>query len=250
MSSLDNAIKEEILKENYIPFFQPILGKNEIVYECLARMVVNNKIILPENFIFIAKEMQNYQKLTQTMIEKSFKYFANKEISFSINLDYEDICNNETIAFLKKNIAKNEIGKYLIIEILEHEIIDFKLVQDFIDDIKVFGVRIALDDFGSSYSNLGHLIYFSPDIVKIDAFFIKNILTNKKFAIIVKKVILLAKELGIKIVTEYVESKEIYDYLKTLEIDYFQGYYFGKPNSIILNQNNKLLDKKLQRIVS
>lgn len=235
---MNNKIKIELLKKNYIPYFQPIMAKNEVMYECLARIKVEDKIFYPLDFLSFTKEMGLYEDLTKTMIEKSCKYFANRDISFSINLGYNDFLNDRTMSFIKENILKYKIGKRLIIEILEEEIIDIKIVQDFINEFRTYGVRIALDDFGVAASNIHHLINFAPDYIKLDGFFIQDILTDPKITIIIKNIVSLAKELGIKTIMEYTKSDEIYQVLKTLNIDYFQGFYFGKPSAEILDQNN------------
>ena len=91
------------------------------------------------------------------------------------------------------------------------------------------GVSIAIDDFGAGYSNFERLLEFEPDLLKIDGSLIKNIITDKYSQNVVETIVAFAKRQNIKTIAEYVENKEIFDYLNNLGVDYSQGYYFGKP---------------------
>ena len=95
-------------------------------------------------------------------------------------------------------------------------------------------ISIALDDFGSGYSNLNHIISFHCDYVKLDGALIKNIKEDSKSLAIVRSVVSFTKELGIKVIAEYVANKEIFEITKKLGIDEFQGFYLSKPLRNIL----------------
>ena len=95
--------------------------------------------------------------------------------------------------------------------------------------IKSFGCSVAIDDFGSGYSNFAHLLKLNPEYIKIDGSLIKNINTDKNSLIIVRTINSFAHDLGIKTVAEYVHSREVFEVLKSIGIDEFQGFYFGKP---------------------
>ncbi|MBD3842110.1 MAG: EAL domain-containing protein, partial [Campylobacterales bacterium] len=79
------------------------------------------------------------------------------------------------------------------------------------------------------FSFFSHILDMNPHYVKIDGVFIKNILRSKKSQLIVKAIVDFTHSLGIKVIAEYVHSKEVYDYVKALGIDEFQGYYISKP---------------------
>ena len=146
---------EALEDDKIIPYYQPIIKSNKITYECLVRIIdENNNIITPNYFIDEIKGTIYYSKLTHRMIEKSFKYFENKNIDFSINLSFHDISNEYIIDYLLYKLEEYNLYNNLIIEILENEsIIDFDLVRNFVEKMKSLGVRIAIDDFGSGYSN-------------------------------------------------------------------------------------------------
>lgn len=155
----------------------------------------------------------------------------NRVEDFSINLSYGDIYNNTLISILTDYLQRfQKIGTRLIIEILETESIeDLEVMQLFIKEIRTFGVRIAIDDFGTGHSNFSNIIAIDPDYIKIDGSFIKNIDTDHTSYSLVKGIVNSAKDLNIKTIAEFVHKKEVFDIVKELGIDEFQGYYFSEP---------------------
>lgn len=230
-------IKKAFQEDRVVPFFQPIFKENEITYECLVRILDdNNKTISPYFFLNEIKGTSFYTKLTQTMIEKSFKYFSSREYSFSINLSFEDISNKNIIDYLKEQLQRYRIEKRLIIEILESESIEnFQVVKDFIFEMKSLGVQIAIDDFGSGYSNFSYLLELDPDFIKIDGSIIKNIAHDEKSFTVTKTIVNFSKELGIKTIAEFISNEDILKKLEELEIEGKQGYYLGEPKIDIEN---------------
>jgi EAL domain-containing protein (putative c-di-GMP-specific phosphodiesterase class I) len=122
----------------------------------------------------------------------------------------------------------------VIVELLENEAIeDFSKVKKFIEIVRRYGVQIAIDDFGSGYSNFIYLAEIHPDFIKIDGSLIKNIHTHKKSLIIAKNINNFAKELGCKTIAEFVHNKDVFDIVKGLDVDGIQGYYLAEPKEEI-----------------
>jgi len=224
-------IKDAIDNDNVIPVFQPIIDREGVKkYECLMRIKHEGKIVTPYYFLDIAKKTHYYHDMTKIMIEKSFKVFQNRENSFSVNVSFEDISNPEVIHFLMQKIDEYKIENQLIIEIVESESIDnFDTVHHLINSLKERGVKIAIDDFGSGYSNFSYLLKLEPDFIKIDGSLIENIDTDMKAYIIVDVITNFSNRIGIEVIAEYVHSEAVYKKLIDLHIDYFQGYYFYEP---------------------
>jgi len=151
-------------------------------------------------------------------------------ISVSVNLtleDMEDITIKEFI--LQKLSTVPDVSK-ITFEIVESEDVkDNKTVMEFLEKLKQKGALIYIDDFGSGYSNFDYILKLHPDGVKIDGSLIKNILEDKNSQIIVKTILSFAKEMNIKTIAEFVENEEIFNKLKEMGVDYFQGYYFSPP---------------------
>ena len=164
-------------------------------------------------------------------MENSFTALNKINCDVSINLSAIDM-ENEAIRedIYRLLTTYGEQAKRVTFELLEDEDVkDFDVVKTFITKVKSYGVKIAMDDFGAGYSNYERLLDFQPDIIKIDGSLVKNIESSKFSVSIVSSIILFAREQGLSVVAEYVENENIFNILKELGVDYFQGYYFGKP---------------------
>jgi EAL domain-containing protein (putative c-di-GMP-specific phosphodiesterase class I) len=100
-----------------------------------------------------------------------------------------------------------------------------------LESLKRLGLKIALDDFGTGYSSLTHLHRFPVDIVKIDRSFVERITLDGAAAAIVRAVTNLAHELGMRVVAEGAQTQRQVTWLKDIECDSVQGYYFARPMS-------------------
>ncbi|WP_131038721.1 EAL domain-containing protein, partial [Clostridioides difficile] len=142
-------------------------------------------------------------------------------------------CNN-FIETYKNIIDKYNIpAKYIELELTESIIFDnFDILIDIMNNLKKIGFLISMDDFGSGYSSLNMLKEIPMDILKLDQKFIMETYNSKRSKIIVTKVIEMAKELGMKVISEGVETEEQFKLLKEVKCDMAQGYLFGKPMPI------------------
>ena len=229
-----NIIKSAIHNDKIIPFFQPIFDTNTKKiekYETLVRLELDDKKILsPFLFLDISKKIKMYPYITKIMIEKTFSYFKETDIRFSLNLDFEDISNEKTVEFLFDKINEYNIASQLTIEILETQSNDNEEhVNEFIDKLYSVGANIAIDDFGSGFANFQHMTEIKSDFMKIDGSLIKNIDNDMNSRLIVETIVVFAKKLHKKTIAEFVHSKAVYDIVKELGIDMVQGYYLGEP---------------------
>jgi diguanylate cyclase (GGDEF)-like protein len=225
-------VKEALEEDRLIAYYQPIIKDYGNSYECLVRIQDGDRVISPFFFLDAVAKTKYYSQLTQRMIEKSFQYFQDKDVTFSINLSFDDIENQEMIVFITKKMKEYGVAERLILEILESEnISDFHKIRDFIKNMQLLGVKIAIDDFGSGYSNFTYFLELKPDYIKIDGSLIKDICKVEESYILVRTITNLAHELGIKVVAEYIENEDIYKKARRLYIDGYQGYHLGAPNS-------------------
>ncbi|NOQ31894.1 MAG: EAL domain-containing protein [Helicobacteraceae bacterium] len=231
---MSNMVRSAVESSNIIPYFQPILDNNSgkiAKYESLARLLdESGNIISPVLFIPIAKQIKVYNLVTKIIIDKSFEAFKDNEYEFNINLSIEDIMSSEIFAFIIEKLKTCKASSRVTFELLESEAIeDFKKVNRFINEVKRYGAKIAIDDFGSGYSNFSYLTKMSVDFIKIDGSLIKDIDTDKSAALVVETIVDFAKKLNIKTVAEFVHSSTVMDKIKELGIDYSQGFYIDKP---------------------
>lgn len=235
VKKLKHAIKEN----NLVPFYQAILNNNTSQvekYESLIRLIdEKGSAVSPYHFLEIAKKSRLYDKITKAVIEKSFEMFKNMKCSFSVNLSILDIQNKEMVAFIFKKLEESDIGDRVVFEILESEGIDnYEDLHSFRERIKFFGSKISIDDFGAGYSNFDHILKLKPDFIKIDGSLIKNIDKDDSARILTKAIVGFAKELGSKTIAEFVHSKEVFDVVCALGIDYSQGYFISEPKPCLL----------------
>jgi EAL domain-containing protein (putative c-di-GMP-specific phosphodiesterase class I) len=190
--------------------------------------------MMPGDFLHIAKKSKLYPKLTREIFTKVTDNLSSKKFEFSINISVDDILDKNTNKFILNCLEKNDIGSWLVFEILESEGIEnYKEVTKFLRDVKSLGAKIAIDDFGSGYSNFEYLLKLDIDFLKIDGSLIKNIDVNEDMQIITSTIVEFAKKLKIKTIAEFVHNQKIYDIVKSMGFDYAQGYYIDKPSQDI-----------------
>lgn len=226
-------VKSALKEDNIILVYQPLINNNTLLpdkYECLVRLKDGDKIVSPYFFLDISKKSNQYEQITKIVIKKACKQFADLPYEFSVNISYEDIEEPDFFDFVKDVLLKNGVEKKIVFEILEDENVkNYDILIDFVDKVKELGCKVAIDDFGSGYSNFEHLLKMDIDYLKIDASLIKNIAKDESSYKITKTIIDFAKSLNLKTIAEFVESKEIFDIVRELECDFSQGYYFSAP---------------------
>ncbi len=223
------------LENNLVtPYYQPIIDNktNKIhKYEALARIVDMNRIITPNYFIDPARLVGMLPNITKVMIRKSFEELKDRDVEFSLNITENDLKEGYLIEYLQKELVNSNINpNRVVLEILEN--ISAQGSKDALEqlkELKSMGFKLAIDDFGSERSNFYRLQELNVDFIKIDGSFIKDINTNKNCYQIAKTITTMAKNLGAKVIAEFVCDKSVYERVLELDIDYSQGYYFGKP---------------------
>ena len=231
-------INEAIKEDRVIPVYQAILDAktNKInKYECLVRIKrKDGSLMSPFFFLETAKKSEQYINITKIMIEKTFKYMSSKQCDFSINLSSLDMEDEGLLQFLFDKIKQYNVNNHLIIELLEDESIhNFDVVLSFIKKMRKIGIRVAIDDYGSGYSNLERIFQFKPDFLKIDGSIIKGIIEDETKLAIAKSAVFLSKQLGIYTVGEFISNEDLFNKAKEIGIDYLQGYYIKEPKEEI-----------------
>jgi PAS domain S-box-containing protein len=228
-------IKYALRNNKVISLFQPIVNnKTETIekYESLIRIInTDNTVLSPYHFLETAKKAGLYGSLTLKVLDNTFKIYKEKNIPVSINLSPGDILIETIRNRIYELLEKHKPEKGMItFELLEDEIIKIEhTINNFITCVTNLNAEIAIDDFGSGYSNFTRIIEAKADIIKIDGILIKNIDKDCIKQDIVEAIVNFAKKENKKTVAEFVETKEIFETVKNLGVDYSQGYYFSKP---------------------
>ena len=163
--------------------------------------------------------------------QKRWELFRFKAIDVAINITLLEINAKNFVENVAKQLQHHQIHPSLIkFEITEGSaMISEESTRKHFWDLKKLGVGISLDDFGTGYTSFSYLKKFPSDIVKIDKTLIDYILTNKEDQKIVRAMIELGHNLGMRVVVEGIGNNRMYELLKSYGCDFMQGYYFGKP---------------------
>jgi PAS domain S-box-containing protein len=219
-----------------VNYYQPIVNPNnpaEIKYEALVRLVQKDgTVVSPFYFLDIAKKTRYYNQITRTVFKQALAFSCQKKVQVSVNLSIEDIENKTLRDDILSQLATHQTAR-ITLEITESESIqDYAIMKQFVQDVHGCGAQVAIDDFGSGYSNFSYLVEMQADYLKIDGSIIKKILTDSNSLLVIESIIDIARKLGIKVVAEFVSEKAIADKLNWMGVDYLQGYYYGAPQAM------------------
>lgn len=234
-------IEHANLHDQYQLYLQPILSlrTNTIShYEILLRMRDEDGTIhSPSAFIPAAEHTGLIHKIDHMVLRKAVALAAqinkaeNNRINLSINLSAHAFNDPELLSVINQTIRSYHIDPTLLMfEITETAALDnLSGTRDLLRDLKKLGCGFVLDDFGVGFSSFYYLRELPVDAVKIDGSFIRNLASNPDDRILVNALCSVAKGFGKKITAEFVEDQAILDILKSMDIDFAQGYHIGKP---------------------
>ncbi len=230
-------IKTGVKNGDFKGYFQPIVDtktKEIYKYEALIRYIEDDgTVVSPYTFLNIAKKAKLYPHIIKIMLDEAFNLIKTKNKRVAVNISFEDIASAVTMKHINNVLKENAQYTHLLeFEILEsEEISNFEEVFKFINTVNEYGCKVGVDDFGAGYSNFNMLVNLNISYVKIDGSLIRSIDKSENQKIIVKTIDEFAKKFGFKTVAEFVSSKEIYEVIKDIGVDFSQGYYFDAPLS-------------------
>ena len=245
---------EFALKDNqFTIFLQPIFRPetNEIVSaEALVRWFhPESGMISPGYFIPVFERNGFIVKLDRFVWETVCKFLRSrldagkKIVPVSVNVSRLNFDSYDLLIFLLNLLKKYDLEPYMLkLEVTESAYTDnpqqlIKIINQF----KENGFPILMDDFGSGYSSLNMLKNIAIDVLKVDMAFVREIEHSERARTILLMIIGLAKELGMGVVTEGVETQTQLDYITSMGSVDIQGYYFSKP--LAVKDFNALFDK-------
>lgn len=230
-----NDIKEAIEENRVLCYYQKIVNtftQKVSHYEALLRIVdKQGHIVIPDKILPVIKGTFILRNITKSVLNICYeKLLEYPDVHINVNLNPKDIIDESILDILKDYAQEDNISPRLGLEIVESEdLINCKDAKVNLLMLKQLGYKIFIDDFGSGYSNFIYLTQIKTDFIKIDGAIIKNILDDKISFLLVKSIVDFAKEANIKVIAEYVSNKAIYDTIKSLGIEYSQGFYFSQP---------------------
>jgi diguanylate cyclase (GGDEF)-like protein len=243
---IGRMLSQALREGRVVPAFQPIVDLKTgavVADEALARIVSPNHSIIPASaFIDAARELQLSYQLDRAIILQTFAHCVATLRSHTSRAHFVNISGNllrhpevvmELLAEASRNCAAcgDLIGpvKPIVIEVTERELLDNlpatrNMLQPFLD----FGIRLALDDFGSGYSSYKYLADLPFSFLKIEGSLIRRV-AEPRVRTIVQGIQQTAVDLGLITLAEYVENDQIREIVREIGIDWGQGHHFGKP---------------------
>jgi PAS domain S-box-containing protein len=239
---LETDLRKALDQGEFRVFYQPIvsLQTGKITgFEALTRWQRAGKIVPPIDFIAVAEEIgliipmnrQLRREACQQLQAWQSEFPANPPLTMSVNITSKEFAQPDLASEIGKTLA--EIGfdpACLQLEIVETIAMgDAEKSGQVLAQLKALGVRLSIDDFGTGYSSLSRLRRIPVDTLKIDRAFIMNMDSDPESHEIVRIIIMLAHNLGLKVVAEGTETEEHVRLLKQLNCETAQGYNYSRP---------------------
>ncbi|HSB27952.1 MAG TPA: EAL domain-containing protein [Pyrinomonadaceae bacterium] len=238
---LETDLRLAVERQEFIVQYQPImkLGTNQIYgFEALVRWEHPERgLLLPSEFIPVSEETGLIIPLGRWVLREACRQVrlwhelpGCEALTLSVNYSGKQFMQADVIEQIKQILEETEFDPCLLqLEITESAVIEnTKTVTEMILELRKLGIRLSMDDFGTGYSSLSYLHNFPIHTLKIDRSFISNkgdVGDNE----IVRTIIMLARNLGLDVVAEGVETREQLAYLEALDCEYAQGFFFAQP---------------------
>jgi diguanylate cyclase (GGDEF)-like protein len=221
----------------YFQKVTPVTPEASIKVELLIRLIGRDgKIKPPGQFIPIAEKFHIITEIDKWVLKKSFEAIAKmpSNVEFSINISGDFIAKSDAVDFITEYANRfNITPSQICFEITETSAIsNLDSTQKLMNSLQPLGFKFALDDFGTGTSSYEYLKGLSVDYVKIDGMFVRDIDKDDISLKMVESIAGIALAKGIKVVAECVETSAALEILKTLNIDYYQGYFDHIPESL------------------
>jgi diguanylate cyclase (GGDEF)-like protein len=240
--SLETQLRRAIEEERLRTFFQPIvdLGTGALHgLEALARWPEGHGDVAPSEFIPVAEESGLVGALGALVLRRACRTLGDwrergvvaPEVTVSVNVSIRQITDASLVAQVRTALSEAGLpAANLVLEITESTLIENpNLVRTVLRQLMHLGVAVQLDDFGTGYSSLTVLNDFPGDTLKIDRAFVDTMTERPESQVIVRSIIGLAHNLGLRVIAEGIEQADQLRALTELGCEYGQGYHFARP---------------------
>lgn len=227
-------------------------GKKVVGCEALLRWS-SKKLgdVSPQEFIPIAEQTGLFGQIDRWVINRAFSEFAtiqaqfDSEVQLSINLSSAELDSTQLAQYIAQKSAEYDVPPTLV---------DFEITETFATDSQGFpllhklssmGFKLAIDDFGSGYTSITHLVKYPVQKIKLDRTFLEALMKtdNKKVA---KPLVELCHSQSMLVTAEGIETKEMHKWLQDYKCDLMQGYFFSKPLPAYLLHKSPVIEKGVE----
>lgn len=233
-------LRDALEADKVLAYYQPIVDcSNDTIvkYEVLVRLEREGTVYTPFHFLSAARYSGLLHAITRRMIEKSFALFTTNTLKLSINITDIDLMEKGFLKFIEEVRGRFQIDRHRIsFELLEEtSLSENVLAQEQLHAIISMGYGIVIDDFGVQCSNFGQMGTMHLEALKIDGKFIKDIVTDEHSQNVTESIVFFAKKKRFPVVAEFVHCAEVYEVVKSMGIEYAQGYFLGEPKAQLVN---------------
>ncbi len=217
--------------------YQPIVGattRQPEHYECLLRLAhKDGSIAAAGEFIPAAETLGLVRLVDRRVLEMAVaQLYANPDVKLSINVSGTTAGDPSWLQSFITYVRENrEVAERITVELTETAALNaFEENARFVSRLRDMGCRVAIDDFGAGYTSFRNLHMLKVDMVKIDGAYVRELATSPDNQLFVRTLVDLAKNFRLETVAEWVGSEKDAKLLNDYGVDYFQGYFFGKPD--------------------
>jgi PAS domain S-box-containing protein len=240
--TLENDLRKALERGEFRVYYQPIvsLQTGKVAgFEALTRWQRSQGIVSPIEFIEVAEQTGLIIPMNRLLLREACRRLRLWQVSFpcnpaltvSVNITAQEFVQPDLTSELVKTLEETRVdANCLHLEIIETIAMgDAEKSSSMLARLKGLGLHLSIDDFGTGYSSLGRLRRLPVDTLKIDRSFIASMESDHENLEIVRAIIMLAHNLGLKVVAEGVETEHQITQLKQLGCEMAQGYYFSRP---------------------
>jgi PAS domain S-box-containing protein len=239
---LETDLRKALEQGEFRVYYQPIVSLQTAKitgFEALTRWQRPEGVLSPMEFIAVAEETGLIIPMNRQLLREACQHLqswqsefpSSPPLSMSVNLTSKEFAQPDLVGEIRKSLDQTGLDPgCLQLEIIETIAMgDAEKSGHVLSQLKALGVRLSIDDFGTGYSSLGRLRRIPVDTLKIDRSFISNMDSDPENREIVRTIIMLAHNLGLKVVAEGTETEEQVTQLKQLNCEMAQGYFFSRP---------------------
>lgn len=240
--SLELRLRDAVVHERFVLHFQPLIidGTEPRLagFEALLRWPDEGRLVPPNEFIPVAEDTGLIVPIGRWVLREACRQMRTwqkeralgPDVTMSVNVSARQILAADFVAYVDEALAASGLSaSSLILEITESLYLKISPpVLEALENLRCRGVRFAMDDFGTGFSSMAYLTRLPLDRLKIDRAFVRDVVADEGQQVMVRTIIAIARQLGLEIVAEGVETRAQADSLKTYGCYLQQGWLFGK----------------------
>ena len=239
---LESDLSQAVERNEFCVYYQPIVSLQTgrlAGFEALVRWNHPRRgLVSPADFIPVAEETGLIVPIGEWVLNEACARVrqwqidspSHRSLSLSVNLSARQVAQPDLLNRIKEALGNSKLNPHCLkLEITESVVMEnAEAAAQMFKQLRLLGVQLSIDDFGTGYSSLSYLHRFPLNYLKIDRSFVSRLTTDNDNAI-VRTISTLARNLGMEVIAEGIETEEQFQQLKMLGCEYGQGYLFSRP---------------------